>query len=159
MGRDPIGIAGGDLNLYGYVRDNPTGSLDPTGLLTCPLWPPAPTAPVFWVLDEWKPIQNGKIRPIVAGKPIDGTLCTYVRTRIRSRTCTRNLFECILSRPVTVIQYWYEKVDTKNTTIFGPGKCTASCINGPNKVLCPKRLPSTFLVPYVMGTQNSPPCP
>src|SRR5262249_26318721 len=29
---DPIGFKSRDLNLYGYVRDNATGSLDPSGL-------------------------------------------------------------------------------------------------------------------------------
>jgi RHS repeat-associated protein len=29
---DPIGFAGGDVNLYGYVRANPIGRVDPLGL-------------------------------------------------------------------------------------------------------------------------------
>ncbi len=30
--RDPIGFAGGDMNLYGYVLNNPVNTLDPLGL-------------------------------------------------------------------------------------------------------------------------------
>ncbi len=32
MSQDPIGFAGGDTNLYGYVWNNPTGFIDPRGL-------------------------------------------------------------------------------------------------------------------------------
>jgi RHS repeat-associated protein len=31
ISEDPIGFAGNDLNLYGYVRNNPINALDPTG--------------------------------------------------------------------------------------------------------------------------------
>jgi len=37
--KDPIGFAGGDVNLYRYVQNNPLNSVDPSGLL----------GPVFWV--------------------------------------------------------------------------------------------------------------
>jgi RHS repeat-associated protein len=33
ISQDPIGLAGGDVNLYGYVGNHPTNSVDPTGLL------------------------------------------------------------------------------------------------------------------------------
>ncbi len=35
MSRDPIGVNGGDFNLYRYVRDNPTNYTDPSGLRPC----------------------------------------------------------------------------------------------------------------------------
>jgi RHS repeat-associated protein len=38
--QDPIGLAGGDINLYAYVRNNPVNSLDPEGLA-------APAAPAI----------------------------------------------------------------------------------------------------------------
>jgi RHS repeat-associated protein len=31
-GQDPIGYAAGDLNLYGYVKNDPVNSTDPAGL-------------------------------------------------------------------------------------------------------------------------------
>ncbi len=34
MSQDPIGFAGGDPSLYGYVRDNPVVLVDPSGLYT-----------------------------------------------------------------------------------------------------------------------------
>ena len=38
MGRfiaaDPIGLGGGDVNLYRYVRNDPVGRMDPLGLVT-----------------------------------------------------------------------------------------------------------------------------
>ena len=33
---DPIGFAGGDVNLYRYVRNSPINLADPSGLLACP---------------------------------------------------------------------------------------------------------------------------
>jgi len=35
ISRDPIGFAGGDVNLYRYVGNNPVNRVDPSGLL-CP---------------------------------------------------------------------------------------------------------------------------
>jgi RHS repeat-associated protein len=34
IAQDPIGFRGGDANLYGYIRQNPTSTVDPFGLLT-----------------------------------------------------------------------------------------------------------------------------
>ena len=35
ISEDPIGFAGGDINLYGYVGNNPHGYIDPFGLAPC----------------------------------------------------------------------------------------------------------------------------
>jgi uncharacterized protein RhaS with RHS repeats len=36
ISKDPIGFAGGDVNLYGYVKNNPVNWGDPSGLLAAP---------------------------------------------------------------------------------------------------------------------------
>lgn len=36
ISEDPIGLAGGDVNLYGYVTNNPINLVDPSGLLAPP---------------------------------------------------------------------------------------------------------------------------
>jgi RHS repeat-associated protein len=38
---DPIGFAAGDVNLYGYVQNQPVIYADPSGLLTVHVWPAA----------------------------------------------------------------------------------------------------------------------
>lgn len=43
--RDPIGFAGGDTNLYGYVLNDPINWNDPTGLQVVVSIPPASSAP------------------------------------------------------------------------------------------------------------------
>lgn len=40
ISKDPIGFRGGDANLYGYVRNNPTNLTDPSGMV-----PPTPGMP------------------------------------------------------------------------------------------------------------------
>jgi RHS repeat-associated protein len=45
LGEDPIGFAGGDANLYGYVKRNPVNATDPLGL--------SPD-PCHQVVDNWK---------------------------------------------------------------------------------------------------------
>ncbi len=37
LGKDPIGFAGGDTNLFGYVGGNPVNAIDPLGLWCIPL--------------------------------------------------------------------------------------------------------------------------
>ena len=38
ISEDPIGFAGGDINLYGYVGNNPLSFIDPFGFRGCPSW-------------------------------------------------------------------------------------------------------------------------
>lgn len=55
ISRDPIGFAGGDVNLYGYVQNNPTNLKDPSGLKTYKCWRPLyPGKPG----DFWPPLLN-----------------------------------------------------------------------------------------------------
>jgi RHS repeat-associated protein len=44
ISEDPIGFAGGDVNMFAYVGNNPLGYGDPSGLASMPL-PPRPTPP------------------------------------------------------------------------------------------------------------------
>ncbi|OFZ18972.1 MAG: hypothetical protein A2X94_13570 [Bdellovibrionales bacterium GWB1_55_8] len=48
LSKDPIGFAGGDTNLYRYVRNTPLQYTDPTGLYPqCPATADGPTAELF----------------------------------------------------------------------------------------------------------------
>jgi RHS repeat-associated protein len=40
ISEDPIGLAGGDANVYQYVGNQPTGSIDPSGLYEVPVIQP-----------------------------------------------------------------------------------------------------------------------
>lgn len=49
ISEDPIGFSGGDVNLYGYVRNAPSIAIDPMGLEGVPLGPGmAPGPPIGW---------------------------------------------------------------------------------------------------------------
>src|SRR3989338_1217913 len=43
--KDPIGFTGGDVNVYGYVGNNPVNWVDPWGLLECKIGPDIPKNP------------------------------------------------------------------------------------------------------------------
>ena len=51
INRDPLGFDGGDLNLYGFVQNNPTGNTDPLGLKTMRC-----TKPLHSLGPKWGPI-------------------------------------------------------------------------------------------------------
>ena len=56
--KDPIGFAGGDSNLYGYVLGDPVGFVDPEGLMTLP---DSPTKlPDGWEKDTTHRNPNGE---------------------------------------------------------------------------------------------------
>jgi len=42
MSKDPIGFDGGDVNLYGYVLNDPVNKFDPSGLQDVPPMPGDP---------------------------------------------------------------------------------------------------------------------
>ena len=46
VSEDPIGLQGGDVNLYRYVRNNPTALTDPSGLISIPGGGLGPSPPV-----------------------------------------------------------------------------------------------------------------
>src|SRR5436190_23591143 len=52
IAEDPLGFGGGDVNLYGYVANNPIGSRDPFGLRTIIIHGGVPS--MYW----WAP-SNG----------------------------------------------------------------------------------------------------
>jgi len=47
--KDPIGFAGGDTNLYGYVFNDPVNFVDPTGLFTYPTDNPSRVTDTFGI--------------------------------------------------------------------------------------------------------------
>jgi RHS repeat-associated protein len=52
VSRDPIGLAGGDPNLYRYVANDPVNRADPGGLQDLPanvMGPPKPSTPLDWI--------------------------------------------------------------------------------------------------------------
>jgi RHS repeat-associated protein len=56
--RDPIGFAGGDSNLYGYVINDPINYVDPTGLMKLPETPAG--LPEGWERDYSHKDPNGE---------------------------------------------------------------------------------------------------
>jgi RHS repeat-associated protein len=66
---DPIGLAGGDVNLYGYCLGDPVGLADPAGLITVPLGMTTPG--LFYKLatgdsaDIWVPFWESEGRMAV----------------------------------------------------------------------------------------------
>src|SRR3972149_1961971 len=61
--KDPIRFNGGDVNLYGYVQQNPVNWVDPWGLLECQIGPDIPKNP-FISQDA----NKFKILPNIPGK-------------------------------------------------------------------------------------------
>jgi len=68
ISEDPIGFAGGDVNLYGYVGNNPVNFSDPFGLSpTFPCWPPSQCA------DQLDGVINRLMKGIGVDPPIGFT--------------------------------------------------------------------------------------
>lgn len=58
--RDPIGFAGGDTNLYGYVLGDPVNFIDPDGLMALPVLPQ-------WFVDGAAGLGDGIISALTLG--------------------------------------------------------------------------------------------
>jgi RHS repeat-associated protein len=57
ISEDPIGFAGGDVNLYGYVQNDPVNGIDPGGLMKLPADPGQ--LPPDWIPDSSHRDPNG----------------------------------------------------------------------------------------------------
>jgi uncharacterized protein RhaS with RHS repeats len=65
--KDPIGFAGGDVNLYNYVGGNPVNEIDPEGLaaaIPAPSpFPPIPVPQVKLTPQQWQDMKDFFGRP------------------------------------------------------------------------------------------------
>ena len=66
LSEDPIGFAGGDVNLYRYVRNSPINFRDPLGLETLPLGDPVGGTPLNVSMRELAFAMGGTIAPAAA---------------------------------------------------------------------------------------------
>lgn len=82
ISEDPIGFSGGDINFYGYVKNRPLTSRDPSGLFPIPIpFKPYPPFPDIWLHFEgggggqviWG--LNGSVGLI--GNLKTGEICAY----------------------------------------------------------------------------------
>ncbi|MDA8416700.1 MAG: hypothetical protein M0Z78_06490 [Betaproteobacteria bacterium] len=86
VSRDPSGFAGGDVNLYGYVQNNPVNHKDPSGLYDPSLpdnlpsikKPPSNSKPLQCKEDDKCPIPDAIINDMI-NSTRDVTLLTVLR--------------------------------------------------------------------------------
>lgn len=64
LSTDPIGISGGDLNLYSYVQENPVGISDPSGLQS-PYFPPE--ADPMYQAEQFYQYSDSRVRDAANG--------------------------------------------------------------------------------------------
>lgn len=77
--RDPIGFAGGDANLYRYIRNRPVRGIDASGLQPPPNSPREVPANLFWEVPWWEDLEYANVYILNAPvlRPAARMFCNY----------------------------------------------------------------------------------
>lgn len=79
ISEDPIGLKGGDVNLYAYVKNRPTMLVDPLGLAGC--GPFGMSIPDPWGLSECCDAHDNCYDKCEGRKKCDETFCTCMKNK------------------------------------------------------------------------------